>query len=617
MKTNTKVEKLSTFFETLSTSPKTTQDQVQSISQTIEPDPPSPSPKEAHGLPISRGRVDRDFSATGENVATELGAEVEIHSNSGKDAQEFVKSVSQHEDISTPTAAEEKVLSTSPTTPVPPITPRNPARLLRHKLPGKAGMAHSRERPQQQPQLNDESAFATPNNSEDDAPIVVGIECTHVDLTDTTAEGHNLVEKKEFGITDECNECIEEDKCGATHEGRNSTEEDQFGLGIIFESTGKLNDGGNSIVETIFNLGEGHNSSKGKYGFDDDGDQDDAGNEFGSADEDQDNAEDEEGVDVDDVGVNIYPQHAEQETSGHAQHIQDEKPDAAAENDDSSSPKTATEARPEDIARSPAVVAQHEPVAAPEAEAVSSTSSPAFNYQPFVTGEPPHQLIDRLLEQNYRGQAETFTSNNSRASIRSLSLSSRPSEPASTRSVSESSLIGTFYTPTRRSGKGEDLLQRTRSLRTPSGATRAIIEPSPVVSNSGSRNRSGLSPSSSPHVPSGHPVYTVPKERQTLSVSNRPSQSSQSSDTLSRGAFHFTSKERQAIDDLVNSTLRECEKHKNCIECLHTEYAYHENKALPTTMSPEERNKIISNNRSLRNIKNVRKDPRIFSPWPC
>jgi hypothetical protein len=601
MKTNTKVEKLSTFFETLSTSPKTTQDEVQSISQTIKLDPPLPSPKKADGLSISRGRVDRDFSAKGENIATELGAEVEIHSNSGKDAQEFAKSVSQHEDISTPTAAEEKVLSTPPTPPVPPITPREPAGLLRHKLPEKAGMADSRERQQQQPQLNDESAFATPNNTEDDAPIVVGTECTHVDLADTTEEGHDLVEKKESEITDEGNECIEEDKCGATHEGRNSTDEDQFGLGIIFENTGKLNDGGNSIVETIFDLGEGHNSSKGKHGFDDDGDEDDAGNEFGSADEDQDNAEDEEGVGMDDVGVNIYSQHA------------------TADNDDPSTPKTATEARSEDITRSPAVVAAHEPVAAPEAEAVSSTStsSPAFNYQPFITGEPPHQLIDRLLEQNYRGQAETFTSNNSRASIRSLSLSNRPSESASTQSVSESSLTGTFYTPTRRSGKGEDLLQRTRSLRTPSGATRAIVEPSPVVSDSSSRNRSGLSPSSSPHVASRHPLYTVPKERQTSSVSNRPSQSSQSSETLSRGAFYFTSKERQAIDDLVHSTLRECEKHKNCIECLHTEYAYYENKAMPTSLSPEERNKIISNNRSLRNIKNVRKDPRIFSPWPC
>jgi hypothetical protein len=45
------------------------------------------------------------------------------------------------------------------------------------------------------------------------------------------------------------------------------------------------------------------------------------------------------------------------------------------------------------------------------------------------------------------------------------------------------------------------------------------------------------------------------------------------------------------------------------------EYAYFENKTMPTSMPPEERQKIINNNRSLRNIKNV--CISMPCPWQC
>jgi hypothetical protein len=74
----------------------------------------------------------------------------------------------------------------------------------------------------------------------------------------------------------------------------------------------------------------------------------------------------------------------------------------------------------------------------------------------------------------------------------------------------------------------------------------------------------------------------------------------------SRGPLYFTKAERQEIADLVSASAqtRDC-RHDNCTDCTNTEFAYHENKAMATSMAPEERQRIINNNRSLRNIKNV------------
>ena len=50
--------------------------------------------------------------------------------------------------------------------------------------------------------------------------------------------------------------------------------------------------------------------------------------------------------------------------------------------------------------------------------------SPNFNHNPpELHDQTPSELIEELLEENYRGQAEIFVRNSSQASIRSLSLS--------------------------------------------------------------------------------------------------------------------------------------------------------------------------------------------------
>lgn len=246
----------------------------------------------------------------------------------------------------------------------------------------------------------------------------------------------------------------------------------------------------------------------------------------------------------------------------------------------------------------------------PNLELLAELQSPNFNYEPFeIPDNPPLSLIDKLLEENYRGQAESFVRNSSQASVRSLSLtqtSTRSPSIASSRSPFELS------TPTRNTSKGENigldrLLQSQRSLRTPSGANRVIVEPFRVQSgNSRKNDRSGFSPESvapSPHSTYGYRVYSVPRL-----PTNRPhiNKRIDRSSASIRGPFFFTSQERQAIGELVHANPRSCNRHPNCTDCYNLEYAYYENKTMPTSMPPEERQKIINNNRSLRNIKNVR-----------
>lgn len=228
--------------------------------------------------------------------------------------------------------------------------------------------------------------------------------------------------------------------------------------------------------------------------------------------------------------------------------------------------------------------------------------------------QPPLALIERLLEENYRGQAETFVRISSRSSNRSQSTDNRS---ASCSSTSSALRTATFDTPSRQPTRGESVaaLRRSQSLRSPcsrthtfsrtfSGTGRVVFEPyrdqtGPALG----KQRSGFSSvEAPPDSPStyGHRVFTVPENASPGSLKTRSRSSS-----AARGPLYFTEEERQAIADLVRANPRHCERHPNCTDCTNLEYAYYENKAMATSLPPEERQKIINNNRSLRNIKNV------------
>ncbi|KAG9247126.1 hypothetical protein BJ878DRAFT_539588 [Calycina marina] len=88
----------------------------------------------------------------------------------------------------------------------------------------------------------------------------------------------------------------------------------------------------------------------------------------------------------------------------------------------------------------------------------------------------------------------------------------------------------------------------------------------------------------------------------TLSIQKTRPYTSQ---TTERSAhLYFTHTKLHDIGQKVPSTTYNCTKHQDCTDCRNIEYAYPENKTMSTFMLPEERNKIIGNNRSLRNIKN-------------
>lgn len=225
-------------------------------------------------------------------------------------------------------------------------------------------------------------------------------------------------------------------------------------------------------------------------------------------------------------------------------------------------------------------------------------------------------LIDELLEINYRGQAESFDRKISGASaVRSFSTHSGQAT-TSLRATSQTSLPISKDTPSR---FAEGLIHRVRSLRTPSAGTKLLIQPFAICHGGKTQKRSGINsskpdhPPSSPHVTYGHRFYTVPTDSKQLSVAKTRPQRINIPEPSRRGAFYFTEHERQFIDQLVHAEPRGCEKHPNCTECYNKEYAYIENKIMPTSIPPEERNRIISNNRSLRNIKNVRSSPDILT----
>jgi hypothetical protein len=202
--------------------------------------------------------------------------------------------------------------------------------------------------------------------------------------------------------------------------------------------------------------------------------------------------------------------------------------------------------------------------------------------------------------------------------VRSLSRSSTPRRCSSSASSHDRSGF-LVSTPTRTGSRiSEDfipiILQRGQSLRTPN---RFAVKRTRPISNT----KSSLNDSRSPFVSNSPQIISSPYEtnyRYPISriqgrdsftppvPSSKPYVLQRGGDIISiRDVFYFTSKERLDIAELVHAKPHNCQRHTDCTDCYNLEYAYHENKRIPTTMPVEERQKIISNNRSLRNIKTV------------
>lgn len=219
------------------------------------------------------------------------------------------------------------------------------------------------------------------------------------------------------------------------------------------------------------------------------------------------------------------------------------------------------------------------------------------------------ELIDELLEEQYRGQAETFTCVSSRASsiraasVRSAVSSTRsPSLVSSTRNISPLVRSPSLFTPTRVPSHSFASIQRTQA-RTPSSATKSVLQSFRLKSGGSGFSPTPKSPSSpeaAPYSTYGHRIRAVPDF-----AGPRIAKRASSVKLEARSFLYFTAQERERIDTLVHAEPRNCERHTNCTDCTNTEYAYFENKAMPTSMPPEERQTVINNNRSLRNIKNV------------
>lgn len=269
----------------------------------------------------------------------------------------------------------------------------------------------------------------------------------------------------------------------------------------------------------------------------------------------------------------------------------------------------------------------------PQGELTSSDAGfPVAKRAPTPPGDPL-DIIDDFLEDNYRGQAETFNSISNRSSsvhARSISRSTStvghshrspylavrcatttPSSYETPTRTGRSDINLNLETSQQRSATWQNPVNKgfseckynhgptpTPTHRTPSGRT--IIEPYRETSTS------GLSPAlpgtGTPHHTYGHRIYQVPADSPII-VKRQHRQ--QHPTRAERGLFYFTEDENIAIQEEVNSAYYSCGKHEHCTDCRETAYSFLENKAMPTSMPPEERQKVINNNRSLRNIKNV------------
>jgi hypothetical protein len=247
------------------------------------------------------------------------------------------------------------------------------------------------------------------------------------------------------------------------------------------------------------------------------------------------------------------------------------------------------------------------PVPIPVQPSTDNTPPPSA---PPAPPAPPTDIaneafVDTLLEDNYRGLAEEFVRIASRSSGKRSASSPIVPSPA-VLPATGITLDSEKPSPQPVQGQSFAASRRILSVRSPlvegtfSGSNAIVLEPyceRPVVDL---RNQSSGDPPLNSPAAYGHRVFSVPKNASASEIEAR----SRSVSKVTRGQLYFTEEERQLIAALVRAKPRSCH-HLNCTDCTDIEFAYHENKAMATSLPPEERQKIINNNRSLRNIKNV------------
>jgi hypothetical protein len=246
---------------------------------------------------------------------------------------------------------------------------------------------------------------------------------------------------------------------------------------------------------------------------------------------------------------------------------------------------------------------------------------------PTNTPKDAIKFIKDQLDENYRAQAELLgrpkRSSSGRAPPRPCGRSF--STPAITRSQSNDQLLGdnnrspppttSFYTPPRPIPNRPVVLRATSLVslvsqhRTSSVRKRFDVEvqpkPTEPVKESGEAPTGKGTPIHATYL---HKLDIVPSGADPF-ISKRKAR--RSSKEVARGPLYFTEEEHQHIADkalanVARANIKGCNNTDHtCQSCVDFQLAYLQNKAMPTSIPPEERQKIINNNRSLRNIKNV------------
>ncbi|KAE8440813.1 hypothetical protein EG329_006545 [Mollisiaceae sp. DMI_Dod_QoI] len=240
----------------------------------------------------------------------------------------------------------------------------------------------------------------------------------------------------------------------------------------------------------------------------------------------------------------------------------------------------------------------------PSSPRPSSCTTPDIEGRsPDIEEANPYKLLEEILNSTLRGQAVGFVQKTSGSSTRSSPRGSpRAIDAADTATLDKTTLGDQLQVTETAAAKSPGRIHRAHTFSSPHAS--AVFH-----SLSGAEIR-GFSDEhfrtlSSGLTPSRHFSFSTLSNRVLTELPKSPNICKRTVSLLPSQVFpFFTTKEREETESKVYSKIRSCERHENCTDCTNIEFAHLENLIMSTAIPADERQKIISNNKSLRTIKN-------------
>ncbi|KAF8864585.1 hypothetical protein BDZ45DRAFT_737149 [Acephala macrosclerotiorum] len=208
----------------------------------------------------------------------------------------------------------------------------------------------------------------------------------------------------------------------------------------------------------------------------------------------------------------------------------------------------------------------------------------------------PEELIDNFLNETLRGQAESFVRKTSGSAVRVPRDDSSPTSAGTATPVPPQVSDNVAADNFRRH-------QRSHTISDPERSSIPHSESGPFVRGRDDASYRTQSSGLSPPRNGSHSLF--PKAISRFPTPPFIKKIGSRLRLLPSEFFpYFSKKEREEVEKKVYSRTHGCERHENCTDCTNVAFAFFENLIMSTAISADERQKIISNNKSLRTIKN-------------